>query len=104
MMDIPRTDGDEHMNHVPVDEHLAHLLLVQGGLLDAYLEQNLGKRFAYAIVAFECDEPRRVRGVTNVVHHANIRALLTDLNASCAVVDGEPIEVERSPRFLDTDS
>jgi len=89
------------MSPIAVNEHLAHLLMVQGGLLDAYLEQNLGQRFAYTIIVYECDEPRRVRGVTNVLHHANIRALLDSLNATAAIVDGEPIEVERSPRFLD---
>jgi hypothetical protein len=89
------------MNVIAVNEHLAQLLLVQGGLLDAYLEQNLGTRYAYAILVCETASPRRVRAVTNFANPAPIRALLADLAAASAVESGEAIAVDRSPRFVD---
>ena len=85
----------------PPDEHLAHLLLVQGGLLDAYLEQNLGKRYAYAILVCETVDPRRVRAVTNFHDLNPARGMLARLSGSRLVTSPQAIEVDRSPTFCD---
>lgn len=95
------TINGEPMTAIAVDEHLAHLLLVQGGLLDAYLEQNLGQRYAYVITVYETEQPRRVRAVTNVQDHGAIRQVVRELQASKAVESAAPIAVDRSPRFCD---
>jgi hypothetical protein len=89
------------MNTIGVDEHLAHLLLVQGGLLDAYLEQNLGRRYAYAITVTETDFPRRVRTVTNWQDPGPVRQVVQQLALSAAAESSAPIAVDRSPRFVD---
>jgi hydrogenase/urease accessory protein HupE len=67
------------MNPVAADPPLAHLLEVQGGLLDAYLKQNLGKRFAYAIFVVPVDLAGAVVAVSNV--HAPMVELGADFIA-----------------------
>ena len=88
--------GDWRMTPISVNEHLAHLLQVQGGLLDAYLEQNLGTRFAYVILVREQDAPAQLRAVTNICNGAAARAMLA---GRC--VDVESLILDRSPTFVD---
>jgi hypothetical protein len=90
---------------VGVNEHLAHLLQVQGGLLDAYLEQNLGARYAYAIVVWEQSPGSKLRAVTNLKEAGIVRMLLQDL-AWCAArrPRGGEIPLERSPMFVDPEA
>jgi len=81
---------------IAVNEHLAHLLQVQGGLLDAYLEQNLGTRFAYVILVREQEPPGHLRAVTNVANRAAARDMLLGLRT-----DVENLILDRSPTFMD---
>lgn len=91
------------MNPIAVNEDLAHLLRVQGGLLDAYLEQNLGKRFAYCILVWEQAPPSRVRAVTNVQDHRYIAPLVREVSDFAPPADGaEPVVLDRGPMFVDT--
>lgn len=84
------------------NEHLAHLLLVQAGLLDAYLEQNLGARYAYCIMVWEQAPPSRVRAVTNVRDHRPINTLLREMSDFAPPADGaEPLALERAPTFVE---
>jgi len=91
------------MNAIAVNAQLAHLLEVQGGLLDAYLEQNLGTRYAYCIMVWEQAPPSQLRVVTNM---ASVRKLHTLLQGFPATVrdnpSGAPLELERGPVFVDT--
>ena len=85
------------------NEHLAHLLQVQGGLLDAYLEQNLGRRYAYVILAWEQDPPIRLRVVTNL-QTINAETARQQAQAWVARINALPeyvVPLDRSPRFLD---
>lgn len=84
------------------NEHLAHLLLVQGGLLDAYLEQNLGARFGYCIMVWEQAPPSRVRAVTNMRDHVPMATLVREVADFAPPLDGEePLALERAPTFVD---
>lgn len=83
---------------IAVNEHLAHLMQVQGGLLDAYLEQNLDKRFAYLIVCWEQLPPSQVRAVTNA---GDMRALVRDLADRLNRLDGDALALDRRPTFVD---
>lgn len=85
----------------PVNEHLAHLLQVQGGLLDAYLEQNLGARYAYAIMVWEPSAPSRVRTVTNIRDAQDLRAVVKAVTWLAPHVEGDSIPLERAPTFVD---
>lgn len=91
------------MTGVAANEHLAHLLEVQAGLLDAYLEQNLGERYACAIVVWQQNPPARVRVVTNVQDcPAQLRALVRE-HAQHVADSPEPMALVRAPLFLATD-
>lgn len=92
------------MSPVAVDEHLAHLLQVQGGLLDAYLEQNLGHRFAYAIMVWEPSAPSRVRTVTNIHDQADLRGVVKAVTWLAPHVEGDTIPLDRAPAFVDSEA
>jgi hypothetical protein len=88
------------MNPVAVNPTLAHLLEVQAALLDAYLSQNLGKRFAYVIYVVPTDLSGPVAGVSNC------HAPLVEEGADFAVrqlaqlTPGAVIEVDATPRTV----
>lgn len=90
------------MTPVGLNEQLAHLLQVQGGLLDAYLEQNLGGRYAYVIVVWEQAAPSRVRAVTNVRDSWPLQMLVREVADFAPPKEGdEPVPLDRSPLFVD---
>jgi hypothetical protein len=89
---------------IAVNEHLAHLLQVQGGLLDAYLEQNLGARYAYCIMVWEQAPPSRLRVVTNMASVRKLRAILKGFTPGIRDNhSGAPLELERAPVFVDAE-
>jgi len=90
------------MGPIGINEHLAHLMQVQGGLLDAYLEQNLGTRYAYAIFVWEPGAPARVRGVTNC-DPRDVRAAQRYLQevADARAHASHVVALDRSPLFID---
>ena len=91
-----------HVTPVAVNEHLAHLLTIQGGLLDAYLEQNLGARYAYAIIVWDQTPGAPLRAVTNCAASPVVRSALRDLTfAAARATRGGPLPLERSPVFVD---
>jgi len=91
------------MTPVAINERLAHLLTVQGGLLDAYLEQNMGARYAYCILVWEQVAPSRVRAVTNVQDHRYIAPLVREVADFATPPEGaEPIVLDHGPMFVDT--
>ena len=86
--------------NVGVNPDLAHLLEVQGGLLDAYLQQNLGVRFAYVIYVVPADLSGPVAGVSNC--HAPLIERGADFAASqfSKLAAGATLEVEAKPRAV----
>lgn len=46
----------------------AHLLEIQGQLIDAHLVQNMGERYGYVLIVFPVRLPGDVQLVTNVDH------------------------------------
>lgn len=83
-----------------VNPTLAHLLEIQAALLDAYLSQNLGKQFAYAIYVVPVDLSGPVAGVSNV------HAPLVELGAEFIVrqlsllTKGATIDVDKAPHIV----
>ena len=83
-----------------VNPTLAHLLEIQGALLDSYLYQNLGVRYAYVIYAVPIGLDGPVAGVSNI--HAPVLergaelivAQLSQLHSSAE------IHVEPVPRVV----
>lgn len=80
-----------------VNPDLAHLLEIQGALLDAYLSQNLGKRFAYVIYVVPADLSGPVAGVSNC--HAPLIERGADLAASqfSKLERGATLHIEARP-------
>lgn len=89
------------MTPAALNERLAHLLQVQGGLLDAYLEQNLGRRYAYAIVVWEQGGAAGARGVTNVRARGELRHLVREADRIASRERVHATELDRSPLFVD---
>jgi len=89
---------------IAVNEHLAHLLTIQGGLLDAYLEQNLGARYAYVAIVFELAPGARLRAVTNLRDVLAARAILQDCAWSTArAFYGDVVELDRVPQLVEAE-
>lgn len=97
--DIPRMHSVAHMQPIGPNEQLARLLEIQGGLLDAQLEQNMGARFGYAILVWDTSAPARLRAVTNLATTAPLRPPLRDLAAIIAA-QTVPGYVQRAPHFV----
>jgi hypothetical protein len=100
---LPRVTGVARMSPVAVNEHLAKLLQVQGGLLDAYLEQNLGDRYAYTIIVWAPLRPTHPRAVTNVHRPRRVRAALREFSTKIAQADTreQAVELDRAPILVD---
>jgi len=79
---------------------LAHLLEVQARLLDAYLSQNLGKRFAYVIYVVPVDLSGPVAGVSNC--HAPLIEAGADFATRqfSRLTPGATLEVEGGPHAV----
>lgn len=56
---------------------LEHLLEVQGQIIDAYLAQNMGERYAYLLLATPRAEPS-LREARAVSHVTNMRPALAE--------------------------
>jgi hypothetical protein len=85
------------VNPPNVKPTLAYLLENQGRLLDAYLQQNLGKRFAYAIYVVPVDLSETVEGVSNC--HAPVIVQGADFAARqfSMITPGGFLDVENLP-------
>lgn len=83
-----------------VNPTLAHLLEIQGGLLDAYLSQNLGKRFAYVIYVVPVDLNGPVAGVSNI--HAPVVESGAEfiVRQMAALKPGATIQVDNTPHIV----
>lgn len=57
---------------------LEHLLEVQGQIIDAYLAQNMGERYAYLLIATPRVEPENILEARTVSHVTNIRPALAE--------------------------
>jgi hypothetical protein len=75
------------------DARLAHLLDIQGQLLDRFLEQNLGGRYFYCIVVSPAGTPAQVSAITNAANRDTIVPMLRELSRTlggeepCEIVD-----------------
>lgn len=98
--DVASADAGGTMSPIAVNQALAHLLQVQGGLIDAYLSQNLGKRYAFALVVLEQDAPRHVAGVTNLHATDLVRAQMFDMEQEAGNLVA-PLGLRSTPCVLD---
>jgi hypothetical protein len=74
-----------------IDNQLAHLLDIQGQLLDKFLEQNLGKRYFYCIVVSPTGEPAHVSAISNVANRDLVTPMLRELARTLTGVEPDEI-------------
>jgi len=73
------------------DARLAHLLNIQGQLLDRFLEQNLGGRYFYCIVVSPAEHCAQLSAISNASSRETIVPMLRELTRT--LTGKEPLEV-----------